>query len=73
MAIGGLLAATRSANAAAYTFTEFDVPGAFSTFPSGINDAGQIVGGYTLPGSLGHGFLYMNGTFTFQPAFAEIP
>jgi hypothetical protein len=34
------------ANAAAYTFTQIDVPGAAATSASGINDAGQIVGNF---------------------------
>ena len=33
-----------SSAAAIYTFTTIDVPGAFSTYANGINDAGQIVG-----------------------------
>jgi probable HAF family extracellular repeat protein len=49
--------------ALAYTFTIIDVPGAFSTRPIGINDAGQIVG--TFRDATGqHGFLLSGGTFT---------
>jgi hypothetical protein len=30
-----------------YTYTTFDDPSGTNTFPLGMNDAGQIVGGYT--------------------------
>ncbi|MEP6961975.1 MAG: PxKF domain-containing protein [Acidobacteriota bacterium] len=50
---------------AAYTFTNFDFPGAVQTIPLGINDPGQIVGGYYNPSSgTAHGFLLSGGTFT---------
>jgi hypothetical protein len=51
------------------THTASSTPGAssprsaLSTTPQGINDLGQIVGGY-FDGSFGHGFLYDAGTFT---------
>ena len=62
VAIGGF-AAIHSANAAAYTFTQIDVPGAIFTLADGINDAGQIVGSFT--DSTGtHGFLDTRGSFT---------
>jgi len=38
-------------------FTTIDVPGAMGTLPTGINAAGQIVGGYTDASGTGHGFL----------------
>jgi len=38
-----------------YSFTTIDVPGALSTGASGINDSGQIVGGFW-DGLNGHGF-----------------
>jgi uncharacterized membrane protein len=63
MAGGGLWAATSSANAAAYTFTQIDVPGASRTDASGINSAVQIVGGF-FNGTGGHGFLDTGGSFT---------
>jgi uncharacterized membrane protein len=44
-------------------FTAIDVPGATSTFATGINPRGDIVGGYG-DASGGHGFLLSNGTFT---------
>jgi probable HAF family extracellular repeat protein len=62
LAGNSFLAARTSANAAAYTFQQIDVPGAVlpdgrtDTGAFGINDVGQIVG---TPG-----FLYTSGTFT---------
>ena len=38
------MAAGSSANAANFSFTQIDVPGAIYTLAHGINDAGQIVG-----------------------------
>ena len=35
-----------------YEFTSIHVPGAINTWAYGINNAGQIVGQYALPGSL---------------------
>jgi len=46
------------------TFTTLDYPGASSTSPSNINNAGAIVGGYTDASGVIHGFLYKHGTFT---------
>ena len=46
VAISGLTA-IHSANAATYSFTPIDVPGARFTDAFGINDAGQIVGGFS--------------------------
>jgi uncharacterized membrane protein len=43
-AVGGMLAATSSANAAAYTFTAINVPATSGTRALGINDSGQIAG-----------------------------
>src|SRR4051812_4413319 len=57
------MAAGSSANAANFSFTQIDPPGAFSTGANGINDAGQIVGGFN--DSTGtHGFLYTGGSLT---------
>jgi probable HAF family extracellular repeat protein len=47
-----------------YIFTTLDVPGATSTGASGINDLGQIVGGYSNPDTTGHGFLLSSGGYT---------
>jgi hypothetical protein len=44
--------------AESFTFTTIDVPGGNGTYPSGINNVGQIVGG-----AAGHGFLDTNGLF----------
>ena len=63
---GMLTALETMATAAAVNFTPIDFPGATSTIPEGINDAGQIVGqfsespSFTLPFS---GFLYSDGRF----------
>jgi len=56
-----------SGNAApdTFTFTQIDVPGAFETVASGINDTEQIVGHYIEAVSgLNRGFLDIGGTFT---------
>jgi autotransporter-associated beta strand protein/probable HAF family extracellular repeat protein len=47
-------------------YTSLSVPGSVFTFPTGINDKGQIVGGWSNPGAgvLIDGFLYSNGVFT---------
>jgi hypothetical protein len=42
-----LLLSTAGITKADYTFTTLDVPGSIATSPGGINDSGQIVGGYT--------------------------
>jgi uncharacterized membrane protein len=57
----GVLAATSLANAAAYTYTQIDVPGAVQTIANAINNAEQIVG--TSFGTTGGGFLYQGGNF----------
>ena len=46
-----------------YSFTILKVPGATSTYPTSINDRGQVAGQYS-DGSGYHGFVYSNGTFT---------
>ncbi|MBV9203266.1 MAG: hypothetical protein JOY83_26710, partial [Alphaproteobacteria bacterium] len=62
MAVGGLWTAISSANAAAYTFTQIDVPGATAE-AHGINDAGDIVGWFASTTGT-HGFLDSGGSFT---------
>ena len=47
-----------------YTYTTLDFPSAGWTWAQGINDAGQIVGYYTLSCNSYFGFLYNNGNFT---------
>src|SRR5437588_7570892 len=49
--------------ATTYTFTTIDPPGARETFPFRINNAGQIVGTFSLA-SGGGSFLYSAGSFT---------
>ncbi len=46
-----------------WTFTPIDVPGATRTYVRGMNQAGQIVGHYTL-GGVTRGFLLSDGVFT---------
>ena len=66
-----LIADGSSANAAVFSFTQIDVPGATPSAPSlttytqalSINDAGQIVGNYS-GGRINHGFLDTASTFT---------
>ena len=61
--LGLLLGGRHVAQAASFTFTPIDVPGAFFTEALGINPRGQIVGSYS--DSTGeHGFLYDRGVFT---------
>jgi hypothetical protein len=56
------LACTVAATAAdapklTFTFTKVNVPGAMQTGPSGINNAGVIVGGYVDKNSVSHGYI----------------
>jgi uncharacterized membrane protein len=45
--------------------TTLMAPGALSTSPEGVNNAGVIVGGYLPPGAtMSHGFVYSGGAFT---------
>jgi probable HAF family extracellular repeat protein len=67
VAAGGMAVASAGADAqtSGYTYTPINDPlGAKGTFAYGINDAGQIVGGYIDSSSNWHGFLDTNGTFT---------
>jgi hypothetical protein len=64
MAVGGLLAAASSAHAISYTFITIELPGASTfTLAQGINDEGQIVGGFGVS-TEDHGFLDTGGIFT---------
>ena len=47
----------------AFAFTSIDVPGATLTDINGINDAGALVGSYSV-GGVTHGFLLNQGTYT---------
>src|SRR3954470_2534401 len=59
------MVAGSSANAANFSFTQIDVPGANQMFARGINDAGQIIGDFQdSTAFLFHGFLYTGGSFT---------
>lgn len=46
------------------TFTAIDVPGAIGTSANAINPGGQIVGDYTTPDWIVHGFLLSEGNYT---------
>lgn len=61
---GCLALSPLSANAATYTFTTIDVPGAISTAVFGINGNGQIVGDFSKSVGSVQGFIYDAGTFT---------
>jgi len=62
----GLLSAllASQAGAANYTFTTLDVPGAWFTFLTDINDSGQITGHYYNNDGSQVGFVKNGGTFT---------
>jgi uncharacterized membrane protein len=49
------------------TWQTFSVPGATATLPTGINDAGEILGFYGNPPDslVEHGFILSNGVYTF--------
>src|SRR5882724_1776035 len=65
LSLSVLLSTLVAAQDASYTFTPIDVPGASATLAYGINNKGQIVGYYSLPGqNAWHGFLYAAGAFT---------
>jgi probable HAF family extracellular repeat protein len=46
-----------------YFYTAIDVPGGFNTFAVGINNAGQVVGGYSTAPPFTHGFLLTGGSY----------
>src|SRR4051812_28246376 len=58
-----------TARAASYEFTTVDVPNAIATFIEGINDHGQVVGGYIDEAGASHGFIYSNG----EVAIIDVP
>lgn len=45
-------------------FLIIDFPGALATNPTGINNQGQIVGGYIDADFIWHGFVLIDGIFT---------
>jgi uncharacterized membrane protein len=47
-----------------YNYTTIDFPGASQTVIGGINNSGQLVGGYQLADQSRHGFLDVGGVFT---------
>ena len=47
-----------------YSFTTIDGPEGYDTALYGINNSGQIVGGFTAEDTAIHGFLYTGGNFT---------
>ena len=59
-----MLGSARLALADDFTYTTIDFPGATATAIGGINNSGQIVGGYELPDTTRHGFLDVGGSFT---------
>ena len=59
----GLFGSRQAIWADAFTFSTFDIPGAVNIYPTGINNAGQIVGTFNDSDSH-HGFLYTNNAFT---------
>ena len=59
-----LLALAPAAIAQLGSFSVIDYPGAAATTAHGLNDAGDIVGDYTLPDKTVHGFLLRGGRFT---------
>jgi uncharacterized membrane protein len=61
-------AACRSRSGAAYTYSELEFPREATAVASGINDAGVIVGWYTLADTV-RGFVYRNG----KPRAVEYP
>jgi uncharacterized membrane protein len=60
----GLLGSAGLALADSYTYTTIDFPGSTQTVIGGINNLGQMVGGYQLADQSRHGFLDVAGTFT---------
>src|SRR5262249_4070621 len=65
LALGLLVAGTGKGKAqSSYIISFIDVPGSVDTYASGINDAGQIVGGYVDARGGGYGFILSGGTYT---------
>ena len=60
----GAIAQPALADPLTFTVTQINVPGSTSTAAVGINDASQIVGGYTDSAGNSHGFLDNSGVFT---------
>src|SRR5262245_43253210 len=70
MALGLLVGLAGDAKAQqTYSFSTLDVPGSVHTEALGIDDLGQIVGGF-VDNTGGHGFLLDNGTYTTLDVWA---
>ena len=61
--LGFFALATPSSAFAQYTYTSFDYPGAVATTLRGINNHGDMVGGYRVPGQPRHALLIKAGKF----------
>ena len=59
-----ILSCASLALADTYSYTTIDFPGASQTVIAGINNSGQVVGGYQLADQSRHGFLDVGGVFT---------
>ena len=64
LALALVLATPALADPVTFTYTSIDFPGAVASFAGGINNPGQIVGGYQLADGSMHGFRDVDGTFT---------
>jgi hypothetical protein len=66
---GGLsLLCTAASAATTYTYTLVTVPGTIETYPTGLNDAGTMVGFWDATGYVTHGFTFAGGKVTsFDP------
>jgi probable HAF family extracellular repeat protein len=64
IALASLLGVSNGFAQGNFSFATFDVPGAQTTSPLGINDSGQIVGIYSDHSSVFHAFLFDEETFT---------
>jgi probable HAF family extracellular repeat protein len=67
---GFLLLASALTHAQSYTFAQFDAPTANGTFPTGINNSGQIVGNYSDTTNKSHAFLRSANGTTFTEIVA---
>src|SRR5687768_7702963 len=57
----------------AFMFTTIDIPGAIHTSALGINDQGDIVGGYSDDSGTGHGYLRHRGEAPSLPSTSRAP
>ena len=61
---GAVIAAAGDAPKLTFTFTKANVPGAVQTGPSGINNAGVVVGAYVDKNSVSHGYILQGKKLT---------